>query len=344
MVEYNEPVTINAPYDLTLNHKAIFKNTDYWWVDLRCLQNDYNKPGILEVSGIIKCLKDISCYGDALMTASAPNNSGGGAVNMGHGWEYYLDPPRINLTDNDYHTLHLTAGSSYDYVNNVYLGTDSILANLKLEDLNVHGKIITDGQDLIINGTHVQITKSNGLNIYIGVEKANDKCLVTGYHADYNMGYMYIYGDPWYSGFTIGNEGTCYFGHGVYPEPGSSMKYLGDADMWWDYVYTYGLNLWWIQWWPALSDTARLDALKNCKTVVIQEKDGKTREVIDIDSMKFLSSDDSKGKFWSLNKTSGFLMGVCRDLLLEKEKQEQKIAELEQRLTTLETSAIQTAD
>jgi hypothetical protein len=131
MVEYNENVTINAPY------KLILKNTDSWWVDLRCLQNVIDAPGILEVSGHIKCLKDIAAYGGALMTASAPGSTGGGAVNMGHGWEGSTDPPRINMTDDGYHTLYITAGSS------VGVGADAVLADMKLKKLTA-----TDGAKL----------------------------------------------------------------------------------------------------------------------------------------------------------------------------------------------------
>lgn len=267
-------------------------------------------------------------------TSSGNSSSGGGgAILMGHGLNGASDPPKISLVDSD---------SGYDTLYLKKFGGEP--ANLDLGDLTVHGKIQTGGPDLIIDGTHVQITKSNGLNIYVGVEKADDHCLVMGYHADYNIGYMYIYGDPWYSGLTIGNEGTCYFGHGVYPEPGSYMRYLGNWDLWWYDVYTEYLEVMYLPWWAAISDPARLDALKNCRPIVVQEKDGKTREVIDIESMNFLASDDGKGKSWSLNKVSGFLIGVCRDLVIEKEQQEQRIAELEQRLSTLETSANQKPD
>ncbi|MBT0159745.1 hypothetical protein G4O51_07150 [Candidatus Bathyarchaeota archaeon A05DMB-2] len=167
MVEYNENVTINAPY------KLILKNTDYWWVELRCLQNVYDAPGILEVSGHIKCLKDIAAYGGALMTASAPGTTGGGAIQMGHAWERSDDPPRINLTDDNYHTLYITAGSS------VGVGADAVLADMKLKKLTA-----TDGAklnavaigrdeygDIPYEYESIQLNPAHNLRFYFGTNQ-----------------------------------------------------------------------------------------------------------------------------------------------------------------------------
>jgi hypothetical protein len=109
------------------------------------LQRDDLKPRHLSEG--IKCLKDVSAYGGALMTASAPNSHGGGAINMGHGWEYYTDPPRINMTDDGYHTLCITAGPTYDYENETYIGVDQVLADVKLRNLYwSSGAYLTDNQ------------------------------------------------------------------------------------------------------------------------------------------------------------------------------------------------------
>jgi hypothetical protein len=152
MVVYNEDVVINAPYKLTL------KNTDSWWVDLRCLQNPnrINWPGILEVNNHIKCLRDISAYGGALMTASISGSTGGGAVQIGHAFERTDDPPRINLTDyalgERYSTLYITAGSSK------YVGADSVLANMKLNKLTATDRVLVNYLDPADWATHAYIS------------------------------------------------------------------------------------------------------------------------------------------------------------------------------------------
>jgi hypothetical protein len=128
-------------YDyVTVDNVLTLKNTSSYWVDLQCIQVG---PGILQVNRGIKCLKDISAYGGALMTASAPNSTGGGAVAIGHAWERSDDPPRIALTDYElgdrYKTLYITAGSSQ------YDGADAVLANMKLRRITVTENVIVSG-------------------------------------------------------------------------------------------------------------------------------------------------------------------------------------------------------
>ncbi|PVX26296.1 MAG: hypothetical protein CW691_01840, partial [Candidatus Bathyarchaeum sp.] len=62
-------------------------------------------------------------------TSAASEATGGGAIQLGQGFEREDDPPRINLTDSGDHTLYITSGSSLS------VGADAILANMKLNDL-----------------------------------------------------------------------------------------------------------------------------------------------------------------------------------------------------------------
>ena len=89
--------------------------------------------------------------------------TGGGAIQLGRGLERPDDPPRINLTDEVYKTLYITAGSSET------VGADDVLANMKLKDLSVTGtfdlnesplvRIYADGS----NAVRIQTPTAAGL-------------------------------------------------------------------------------------------------------------------------------------------------------------------------------------
>jgi hypothetical protein len=76
--------------------------------------------------------------------------TGGGAIQIGQGFEYEDEPPRINLTDNGDHVLCITAGSTWVYDEHgnplYYQGVDPVLANMKLDTLNCNLIAYNDGK------------------------------------------------------------------------------------------------------------------------------------------------------------------------------------------------------
>ena len=168
--------------------------------------------------------------------------------------------------------------------------------NLDLGNLTVHGKIQTGGPDLIIDGQHVQITKWNGLEVIIGISRSNDSSLVIGYNGTDNKAYMQICGDPAYSGLVIHDGGYV------------TADYLGCY-----YLYFY----------DAMDDLTLAKQLRS-KTVTMN---GVEQEVVDSESASFLLKEkttESEKDYYDLGKTSGFLLGCVKALLMCMEALESK--------------------
>src|SRR3989304_1975024 len=139
---------VNGEFDhLTVNDKLTMKYQPGYspFIDLETII--IGSDPILQINEGIRCLKDVSAYGGALMTASVPGvnqGTGGGCVQIGHGfqrsesWNPPADPPRINLTDYPagFNTLYITAGSSLP-PNTI----DSVLADMKLRNLTANGRL-----------------------------------------------------------------------------------------------------------------------------------------------------------------------------------------------------------
>jgi hypothetical protein len=319
MVVYNEDVIINAPYKLTL------KNTDSYWVDLRCLQNPngIGWPGILEVNNHIKCLRDISTYGGAFMTASAPGTSGGGAIQMGHGFERTDDPPRINLTDANYHTLYVTAGSS------VGVGADAVLADVKVKNLYwSSGAYLTDNQ-----GGSIELGNSSAAVSYPFIDFHFGRSTTE----DFNVR-LINYQDCILEFHTRTSTG------GILP--GSSGNYvLGSPDKHWSYVYAdylrYDIN---IAQFDAYDDLALVKLWGEKDTVIPDTYDPTKLKPPASDPFSILKGKDTDGKveeeFFDVGKTVSFAMGCAKALAKKQDEHDALLLNLLSQVESLRSEIV----
>jgi hypothetical protein len=113
------------------------------WITLYGVDYGMGAP-ILEVSQSLLARNDMLTYGSITTMSDPSKGYGGGALNVGHGWEATWDNPRVNLSDSGYSTLYITAGSNYDQNNNY---TGPIMGNMKLSNLYwSSGAYLTDNQ------------------------------------------------------------------------------------------------------------------------------------------------------------------------------------------------------
>jgi hypothetical protein len=158
----NNPEDIDNVAVLNLLKIKTYQNDGY--LTLRNVVSPSSAP-TLEIDQGIKIKKDATVYGfvGTYTNPESPTQSGGGAIMMGHGFEYYLDPPRINMTDSGYTELCITAGATYDYQTHQYIGVNPVLADVKLRYLtgttvkanDYYSK--TGGEDAIFHGTTTRV-------------------------------------------------------------------------------------------------------------------------------------------------------------------------------------------
>jgi len=330
MVVYtDQDVIIYAPYKLQL------KNTDGWWVDLECLQNG-SGAGLLQVDHGIKCLKDVSAYGGALMTASNPDmysGTGGGCVQIGHGFqrsESYnppADPPRINLTDSGYNTLYITAGSSLP-PNTI----DSVLADIKLRNLKVGGSIQSYSTGAWLFSYYGGGDGGANGGIYLD---AYGKIHFNGGTDAY---YWQIFKSDGTEVFAVPNKtgatAAIYINCNINPHVTNAFG-IGSGSEYWAGVCSNRLYAkdGTVHSFDAMDD---LGLVKNYKL----KTDVAGRETIDLASSLphvMADDDDKKDEFYDVSKLHGFTLGCLKALALNKDKQEMEIQMLEQRVEALET-------
>ena len=115
----------------------------------------------LKVSKAINCYGDIHACGGPLKTVGDPDAQwgicGGGALQLGWGYQWAYDPPRINLLDEGYHILCVTAGDTSEYVT-----IDSVLADMKVRNLVLKGLKTASPSPYYDKGAAGQILVSQG--------------------------------------------------------------------------------------------------------------------------------------------------------------------------------------
>ncbi len=364
MVVYNDQdVIIYAPYKLQL------KNTDGWWVDLECLQNG-SGAGILQVDHSIKGLKDIAAYGGALMTASNPamyNNTGGGCVQIGHGFERSetsnppADPPRINLTDAGFNTLYITAGSSLPN------GIDAVLANMKLDTINAKTLTTSNTNYLMTNVPRLSISTADSSwgMLQLGNTTSNSEVSIefisgatgfgTSVSSQNGSDHFWCIGlGPWGIGgdtFGIGNGlNSCLLKISKWGDltsrsinPWSDNAYgLGSGSNAWSGIVTYHLyhatgGGTYTQVFDSMDDLA---AVKQYKIKNYENQNGKQWQEIDLDSLPFLKgesdNDHQLNNCWDMAKVQGFILGCLKASAIKHDSHDDGITNLLMRVEALE--------
>ena len=332
MVEDGEFLHLTCKPKLTIKAP---NGQDY--IDLETIMIGSNP--ILQISQGIKGLKDLKAYGFLGTSSDPAKGYGGGAILMGYGLTSKYTPPCITLTEtqmvipyanafpspspgstevgrlfcrSDEKVLYIWSGSSWlpvrSYLEDflffdtlfLFKGDGLTPANLELGNLTIHGQCYFDWLRPL-TGYNIGMLRNGVMEILIGEDRADDSCLVVGYHKDINAGYIQLYGDEPYSCITIQDYANVVI-----------------TTLWVDNFYEY----------DALDD---LDLLKNYSTkrVTLPNSDVEV-DVIDDSSFGFLRENKAAGgTAWSINKSIGFLFGVAKQHLMRTEELEQRVATLE---------------
>ena len=312
-------------HNLSVDNTLTMKTYEGNWLTIETTTGN-----ILQISQAVNVLDDINAYG-FLGTATDPNkSSGGGAIQMGHGFEYSIDPPRINLTDEGYHELCITAGSTYDYEHQQYLGVDDVLADVRLQNLTAKGTI-TFGSYPVLSADnnsfeHLKIQTSDGY-VEIGIEG--------------------VWGIGWMA--TFATEANCFtFGKSiivigdVVPWPGSPGTYnIGSSSAYWNQInyktlYDRGCPV----WMESKKATEIMKGIRPHATLKSMHKlEGKEVAQFDQDSLPpdFKPEEGNGLKFDLFVYTMYHSM---RDLIGRTEELENENKSLKTQLSTLESKVV----
>jgi hypothetical protein len=262
-----------------------------------------------------------------------------GALALGHGLQYQMDPPKIWLFDsntalsdnivylpdapanpkdlqlficntdqNPNYTLYHIYGYQHDASIWHDLGPMSDYQSRHFDTLYI-SQFNTGSQYSPETPGHLDLGNLTAHGeVYIGDSIAEDKCLTVGFNKNDKISYMQIYGDSPYTGLSIANGGTVYVGHGIYPSTNDDQS-CGNTNYHWDYVYCnhlrYDIDY---SSFDALDD---LQLVKNYKIRTVTE-DGVELQVIDKSSLQHLLDKDG---FYSSEATNGFLLGCIKALV-----------------------------
>lgn len=286
---------------------------------------------ILQISQSLMTKNDTIVYGSITSMTDPSKSSGGGCLILGHGWEAYWDDPRINLCDENYDTLYITAGSNYDGNGN-YLGP--ILGNILLKDLTVRGSL-TWGASNSLNsdqGGAIELGDSTGEGSpYIDFHKGR------GVNEDFNV--------------RLWNTGDCVLtfvtraGTGVFvPSSGSSCS-LGTENQDWYYVYArylrYDVNC--VEY-DAYDDLALVKLWGEKNPTLPENYDATKLKPPANDPFSILKGVNQEGRvndgFFDVGRTTSFAMGCAKALAKKQDEHDALLLKLLNEVESLRTEII----